>query len=178
MGLLDKLWDDVVAGPQPERGLGRLRGKPRVSEELNAGPEELKRLTDRRRSGDFATEQEEARRVSQSIAIAKPPPLLIDSLDSEPGSTPSTPGAVRTPSSSFVGSPVFDKLPRSGSMPISPALGSPAARERENVWTTVFHPGSNKAMKKLGSQKFDKQAPNSPTVYDWLYSKDTKSTWR
>ncbi|OIW13698.1 hypothetical protein TanjilG_08040 [Lupinus angustifolius] len=23
--MLEKLWDDVVAGPQPERGLGRLR---------------------------------------------------------------------------------------------------------------------------------------------------------
>lgn len=25
MGFLDKLWDDTVAGPQPEKGLGRLR---------------------------------------------------------------------------------------------------------------------------------------------------------
>jgi len=25
MGLLDKLWDDTVAGPQPDSGLGRLR---------------------------------------------------------------------------------------------------------------------------------------------------------
>jgi hypothetical protein len=25
MVLLDKMWDDVVAGPQPERGLGKLR---------------------------------------------------------------------------------------------------------------------------------------------------------
>lgn len=23
--LLEKLWDDVVAGPQPDRGLGKLR---------------------------------------------------------------------------------------------------------------------------------------------------------
>ncbi|XP_031501092.1 dormancy-associated protein homolog 3-like isoform X1 [Nymphaea colorata] len=28
MGLLDKLWDDTVAGPQPESGLGRLRKHP------------------------------------------------------------------------------------------------------------------------------------------------------
>ncbi|MCO5594663.1 hypothetical protein L7F22_048696 [Adiantum nelumboides] len=169
MGLLDKLWDDVVAGPQPERGLGRLRGKPRPSGDLNASPDELKRMDERRRSGEFANEQEEARRVSQSISIAKPPPLLIDTVDSEPGSTPSTPGAARTPSS-FVGSPVFDheKFQRSGSLPISPALGSPAARDRENIWTTVFHPGSNKHMKKLGSEKFDKHVPNSPTVYDWV----------
>lgn len=25
MGLLDKLWDDTVAGPRPDTGLGRLR---------------------------------------------------------------------------------------------------------------------------------------------------------
>lgn len=25
MVLLDKLWDDVVAGPSPDRGLGKLR---------------------------------------------------------------------------------------------------------------------------------------------------------
>lgn len=32
MGLLDKLWDDVVAGPQPEKGLKKLR-----EERLDAG---------------------------------------------------------------------------------------------------------------------------------------------
>uniref|UniRef100_A0A2P2ITT0 Uncharacterized protein LOC107411913 isoform X1 n=1 Tax=Rhizophora mucronata TaxID=61149 RepID=A0A2P2ITT0_RHIMU len=25
MGLLDKLWDETVAGPRPENGLGKLR---------------------------------------------------------------------------------------------------------------------------------------------------------
>lgn len=25
MVLIDKLWDDTMAGPQPERGLGKLR---------------------------------------------------------------------------------------------------------------------------------------------------------
>ncbi|XP_077236458.1 dormancy/auxin associated family protein [Tasmannia lanceolata] len=28
MGLLDKLWDDTVAGPQPETGLSKLRKYP------------------------------------------------------------------------------------------------------------------------------------------------------
>ncbi|CAL4922580.1 unnamed protein product [Urochloa decumbens] len=28
MGLLDKLWDDTVAGPRPDTGLGRLRKQP------------------------------------------------------------------------------------------------------------------------------------------------------
>ncbi|XP_024544646.1 dormancy-associated protein 1-like [Selaginella moellendorffii] len=31
MGLLDKLWDDVVAGPQPETGLGKLRERELVN---------------------------------------------------------------------------------------------------------------------------------------------------
>jgi hypothetical protein len=31
----------------------------------------------------------------------------------------------------------------------------------------VFNPWSNKAMDKIGAEKFDKAQPNSPTVYDW-----------
>lgn len=34
MVLLEKLWDDVIAGPQPERGLGKLR-KIVASQPLN-----------------------------------------------------------------------------------------------------------------------------------------------
>eukprot|EP00250_Pteridium_aquilinum_P006613 c16496_g1_i2 orf=689-1231(-) len=173
MGLLDKLWDDVLAGPQPDNGLSRLRGKSRFPEGMDL--QEAKKMAERRRSAEFLSNQEEARRVSQSIAIAKPPPIIrVDSLDPDYiGSAPSTPGAAGTPtSSSFVGSPtVWDRekhFSRTTSMPSSPALGSPGARDKENVWTSVFHPGGNQHMKKLGSEKFDKQAPNSPTVYDWV----------
>ena len=42
MGLLDKLWDDTVAGPQPDTGLGRLR-------KLAARPAAVKINGDRRR---------------------------------------------------------------------------------------------------------------------------------
>ena len=42
MGLLDKLWDDTVAGPQPDSGLGRLR-------KLAARPAAVKINGDRRR---------------------------------------------------------------------------------------------------------------------------------
>jgi hypothetical protein len=34
MGLLDKLWDDVVAGPQPEKGLKQLR-KPKLATDIS-----------------------------------------------------------------------------------------------------------------------------------------------
>ncbi|KAF5174865.1 Dormancy-associated protein-like protein [Thalictrum thalictroides] len=46
---------------------------------------------------------------------------------------------------------------------------------KENVWRSVFHPGSNIATKHIGSAVFDKPQPNSPSVYDWLYSGDTRS---
>ncbi|CAN0853088.1 Dormancy-associated protein homolog 1 [Linum grandiflorum] len=104
--MLEKLWDDVVAGPQPERGLGKLR-----------------RTT------------------------AKP--LNID----------------------HAGEKKFEKslsMPASPSTPVTP---------KENVWRSVFHPGSNLATKSFGAhQMYDKPShPNSPTVYDWLYSGETRS---
>ncbi|KAH7307456.1 hypothetical protein KP509_22G060100 [Ceratopteris richardii] len=51
-------------------------------------------------------------------------------------------------------------------IPLPPWTPSPptSPRDRENIWTIVFHPGSNKAMKTLGSEKFDKQAPNTPDL--------------
>jgi hypothetical protein len=40
-------------------------------------------------------------------------------------------------------------------------------RRSDNVWRSVFHPGSNLATKSLGANLFDSPKPNSPTVYDW-----------
>ncbi|GMI72843.1 dormancy-associated protein-like 1, DORMANCY-ASSOCIATED PROTEIN 1 [Hibiscus trionum] len=101
MVLLEKLWDDVVAGPQPERGLGRLR------------------------------------------KIATTPPLSTK----DEGSSMAMPGTPTTP-----------KTPT-----------SPVSARRDNVWRSVFNPGSNLATKGIGAEVFDKPQPNSPTVYDWLY---------
>ncbi|RCV24805.1 hypothetical protein SETIT_5G115800v2 [Setaria italica] len=117
--MLEKLWDDVVAGPHPETGLEKLR------------------------------------------KAANPRPIVIDKdavaaagsykrTQSMP-STPTTPG---TPSSSTT--------PRGGN----------------NVWRSVFHPGSNLATKSMGANLFDRPQPNSPTVYDWLYSDETRSNHR
>ncbi|KAK4589872.1 hypothetical protein RGQ29_020455 [Quercus rubra] len=119
MVLLEKLWDDVLAGPQPERGLGKFR------------------------------------KIS-----TKPINIPAPDVDIGEGS----------------------KFQRSLSMPASPAVPvtptTPASARKENVWRSVFHPGSNLATKKIGSQYFDKPQPNSPTVYDWLYSGETKSEHR
>ncbi|CAM8900347.1 unnamed protein product [Rhodiola kirilowii] len=107
MVLLEKLWDDVVAGPQPERGLGMLR---KLATPLKI-PDE----------GEG----------SKSMSMSSP-------------ATPTTPS-------------------------------TPLSAKKDNVWRSVFNPGSNLATKGIGSAKFDKQEPNSPTVYDWLYSGETRS---
>lgn len=115
MVLLEKLWDDIVAGPQPERGLDMLR-KP-APKPLNIKAKEVE---------------------GESSKLTMP-------------MSPGTPGTPVTP-------------------------GTPAsARAKDNVWRSVFHPGSNLATKSMGNQVFDKPQPNSPTVYDWLYSGETRS---
>lgn len=59
-----------------------------------------------------------------------------------------------------------------------PAAGSPGtpttpgSARKENVWRSVFHPGSNIATRGMGTNLFDKPShPNSPTVYDWYVLK-------
>jgi hypothetical protein len=152
MGLLDKLWDDVVAGPQPTKGLGKLRQKQGAPVEADA--ESVQSIMDRRRSGEFSQRENEARRITQSISIKKPP-------------------TIRTSFDASAESPVASPL-------ASSPMASPAVREKDNVWRSVFHPGQNRALKTMGSAKFDNVSPNSssPTVYDWLYSGKHKSEYR
>ncbi|XP_078437083.1 dormancy-associated protein-like 1 [Wolffia australiana] len=121
MVLLDKLWDDILAGPQPDRGLGKLR-------KIAMAPVVV---------GKDEGESSGAK-LQRSVSI------------SESSTTPTTP---TTPS-------------------------TPSPRSRENVWRSVFNPGSNLATKAIGAEIFDKPHPNSPTIYDWLYSGETKSTHR
>ncbi|KAJ9565864.1 hypothetical protein OSB04_001830 [Centaurea solstitialis] len=102
MVLIDQMWDEVVAGPQPTRGLGKLR----------------KLDTDK---------GEGSSKFQKSISMP---------------TTPTTPGTPTTP--------------------------SPTAARKENVWRSVFNPGSNLATRGLGSNYFDNtKTVGSPTVYDW-----------
>ncbi|KAL2467277.1 dormancy-associated protein-like 1 [Abeliophyllum distichum] len=118
MVLLDQLWDDVVAGPQPDRGL-----------------KHLKKVFTKPKDGEGGSNYQR-------------------SLSMPSGSgTPASPGTPKTPSPT-------------------------AAGQRDNVWRSVFNPGSNLATKGIGSDYFDKPQPNSPTVYDWLYSGETRSKHR
>ncbi|ERN19723.1 hypothetical protein AMTRI_Chr02g215170 [Amborella trichopoda] len=120
MVLLEKLWDDVLAGPQPDQGLGKLR-------KLSTKALSVK---------DVGGEGEGSNsKFGRSLSM--------------PG-TPPTPGTPMTPGSA----------------------------KKDNVWRSVFNPGSNLATKTIGAEVFDKPQPNSPTVYDWLYSGDTRSRHR
>ncbi|XP_006650246.1 dormancy-associated protein 1 [Oryza brachyantha] len=119
--MLEKLWDDVVAGPRPETGLEKLR----------------------------------------KAATTRP---LVINKDADGGSTGEASGAYK----------------RAQSMPTTPTTPvTPTTTPRgSNVWRSVFHPGSNLATKGLGANLFDRPQPNSPTVYDWLYSDETRSSHR
>ncbi|KAL0693042.1 hypothetical protein Bca4012_060222 [Brassica carinata] len=114
MGVLENLWDDVVAGPQPEaRGRGHLR---RISTGLTS-----------------LNSTKEATMVGGSASLPASP------------TTPATPGSGR----------------------------------KVDVWRSVFHPASNVTTREIGANIFDKPShPNSPTVYDWMYSSETRSKHR
>ncbi|XP_072986967.1 dormancy-associated protein 1-like [Typha latifolia] len=119
MVLLDKLWDDIVAGPHPDKGLGKLR-KVSTSKPLNIKDVEV---------------GESSNKCQRSLSI------------------PASPGTPSTPT-------------------------TPSTPRKANVWRSVFNPGSNLATKTIGSDLFDKPLPNTPTIYDWLYSGETKSSHR
>ncbi|KAL8166365.1 hypothetical protein V2J09_007864 [Rumex salicifolius] len=96
MGLLEKLWDDTVAGPRPDFGLGKLR-KYYGTKDSESGSS--------RSTGEESTE--ETMKVTRRIMIVKPPgyhggsPLVSPSGSTTPfspaGSTPPISPAGSTP---------------------------------------------------------------------------------
>ncbi|XP_062084840.1 dormancy-associated protein homolog 3 isoform X2 [Humulus lupulus] len=85
MGLLDQLWDDTVAGPRPENGLGKLRKYSTFSFRSNSG-----KGSDGGNVRSYGEDQpEEPTRVTRSIMIVRPPGSLSGSPPVSPaGSTP------------------------------------------------------------------------------------------
>ncbi|GAV65646.1 Auxin_repressed domain-containing protein [Cephalotus follicularis] len=85
MSLLDQLWDDTVAGPRPETGLGKLRKQSTFSLRSNSTKESD--------GGSVRTDGDESSdasvRVTRSIMIVKPPGYQSASPPASPaGSTP------------------------------------------------------------------------------------------
>ncbi|XP_058738531.1 dormancy-associated protein homolog 3-like isoform X2 [Vicia villosa] len=92
MGLLDQLWDDTVAGPRPENGLGKLRKHNSLAARTSSG-KELEAASVR----SFGEESSEpATRVTRSIMIVRPPGY-------QSGSPPPSPAGSTTPVSPFSG---------------------------------------------------------------------------
>ncbi|XP_047959088.1 dormancy-associated protein homolog 3 isoform X1 [Salvia hispanica] len=88
MGLLDHLWDDTVAGPPPDTGLGKLTKHATFSFRSNSGKESEE---NRRSFG------EDEVRVTRSIMIVKPP------QGSQKDSPPVSPAGSTPPVSPFAG---------------------------------------------------------------------------
>lgn len=156
-GFLGKLWDDVAGGSPPDKGLKQLRKSTSTDPgQYPDVPTDARRIMERR----FSTGAYQSSGGSQNIAIAKPERVGMLDIDDSPSGTPSS---------------LSSTPPASPSMAASPSTYS---REKDNIWRSVFHPGQNKVMRKIGSDKFDKAQANAPTVYDWLYSSETKSEYR
>uniref|UniRef100_I1NJ27 Uncharacterized protein n=1 Tax=Glycine max TaxID=3847 RepID=I1NJ27_SOYBN len=92
MGLLDHLWDDTLAGPRPENGLGKLRKHHSFAF----------RSASAKDSGSVKSYGEDspknAVRVTRSIMIVKPP-----GNQSPSGSAPASPAGSTPPVSPFSG---------------------------------------------------------------------------
>ncbi|OMP03267.1 Dormancyauxin associated [Corchorus olitorius] len=93
MGLLDQLWDDTVAGPRPDNGLGKLRKHSTFTFRPNSSAKESDGGSVRS-YGDETSE--EATRVTRSIMIVKPPGY-------QSGSPPVSPAGSTPPVSPFSG---------------------------------------------------------------------------
>ncbi|KAJ7973326.1 Dormancy/auxin associated protein [Quillaja saponaria] len=91
MSLLDQLWDDTLAGPRPENGLGKLRKHQTFSFRSISGKESDGGSM--RSYGENSLE-EPVPKVTRSITIVKPPGY-------QSGSPPVSPAGTTPPLSPF-----------------------------------------------------------------------------
>ncbi|KAG0523856.1 hypothetical protein BDA96_07G159100 [Sorghum bicolor] len=138
MGLLDQLWDETVAGPRPDSGLGRLRKYSSFSPSSSSSS-----------SSSFppapapaaATSDAPAPAVTRSITIARPPSLSVDAsprAESYSSSVPSSPAT--TPDSPF----------------------ATATTPKTDGWRRF------RRKTKVSDGPEPAVGPRSPTVYDWV----------
>ncbi|TYK10254.1 dormancy-associated protein-like protein 3-like isoform X2 [Cucumis melo var. makuwa] len=108
MGLLDQLWDDTLAGPTPDSGLGKLRKHPSFTSRSAAAkgmPQRTIKSNNGKRyeegimlssSSSAAAAAEDGVKVSRRIMIVKPPggyqygssPPVSPAASSTPPSSP------------------------------------------------------------------------------------------
>ncbi|XP_021307788.1 dormancy-associated protein homolog 3 isoform X2 [Sorghum bicolor] len=144
MGLLDQLWDDTVAGPRPDSGLGKLRKyasfSPSSSSAAAVPPSPTAEGAAAAGSGSGSGSATPA--VTRSITMLRPAALsVITSPRSESSSAPSSPS------------------PASGGAPDSP-FGAATTPKGEG-WKKLRRKG------RMANGGDAPGTPRSPTVYDW-----------
>ncbi|XP_021993797.1 dormancy-associated protein homolog 3 isoform X2 [Helianthus annuus] len=83
MSLLDQLWDDTLAGPRPDKGLGKLRKQSTFSFRSSDSGKESAPVT------NSPAAEDPAMRVTRSIMIVKPERTNGETPPASPaGSTP------------------------------------------------------------------------------------------
>jgi hypothetical protein len=98
MGLLDQLWDDTVAGPRPDSGLGKLRKYASFSPSSSAA------APSPTAEGAAAGSGSAPPAVTRSITMLRPAALsVITSPRSESSSAPSSPSPASGPPDSPFG---------------------------------------------------------------------------
>ncbi|KAL1294073.1 hypothetical protein HN51_027975 [Arachis hypogaea] len=96
MGLLDHLWDDTVAGPPPDNGLGKLRKHHTFAFRSASGTGKESETGNVRSYG--VESPEDPVKVTRSIMIVKPP-----GYQNQSGSAPASPAGSTPPVSPFSG---------------------------------------------------------------------------
>ncbi|PAN12585.1 hypothetical protein GQ55_2G266400 [Panicum hallii var. hallii] len=139
MGLLDQLWDDTVAGPRPDSGLGKLRKYASFSPSSSSS-------------------------VSAAAAASPPAEGAASGAGAAPPVTRSI-SMLRPSALSVVTSPRSE----SSSAPSSPASGAPdspfgaATTPKGEGWKKLRRKG------RMAADGADAPGtPRSPTVYDWV----------
>ncbi|WOH14338.1 hypothetical protein DCAR_0933857 [Daucus carota subsp. sativus] len=118
MSLLDQLWDDTVAGPRPETGLGKLRKQSTFGSRSNTSGKGSGRS-----GGENASV--EAVKVTRSIMIVKPPST---SQGDQTGTPPASPAGSTPPVSPLSGGGAFRFRRRSTSDAYEKTSGGAGSR--------------------------------------------------
>ncbi|XP_068318014.1 dormancy-associated protein homolog 3-like isoform X1 [Pyrus communis] len=125
MGLLDQLWDDTLAGPQPDSGLGKLRKHKTFSFRSSSATGS----SDGGNVRSFDGNSPEEAKVTRSIMIVKPPGYG----SGNGGSAPVSPAGVTSPIS-----------PAGSTPPVSPFSGGrePFGRFRRKSGSDAYEKAS------------------------------------
>ncbi|XP_021720414.1 dormancy-associated protein homolog 4-like isoform X1 [Chenopodium quinoa] len=121
MGFLDRLWDETLAGPAPDKGLGKLRKYKSLSA-ARSPDHPIVTNTTRYQDHDRRDDHDQTVPVSRSITI-----LRTKSLTVEPGFAASSPSSTSSGPSS----------------PFSPAGKSPDMKRRMMRKKPTFEPSEH-----------------------------------